>query len=225
MRPRHRLAAPALAILALTAGALALAVGARAAETSAEAPAIPAAGTILGFRSASFGMDEAAVRSAIEADFAIGGDAVRADGNIVQQTRALTIDVPSLIEGTGPATVAYIFGYQSKALIQVNALWPATGGTATSEDLVRIASTLQAFFLGHAYAAGTMITNQPLPDGTVLAFAGRDEQGHQVTLTVIPAEPPVDAGSPATLTLQAVRLSYIAAPDAPDIFALPPGAF
>jgi hypothetical protein len=214
-----------LAILLLAVGAFATTIAAPAANTAAETPEAPAAGEILGFRSATFGMDEAAVRAAIGTDFALAGDAVQAGINVVQQTRALTIDVPSLIEGTGPATVAYIFGYRSKALIQVNALWPATGTEATSESLVRIASTLQAFFLGHAYVAGTVVTNQPLPDGTVLAFSGRDGQGRQVTLSLVPATPAADAGAPATLTLQAVRLSYIASPDAPDIFTLPAGSF
>jgi hypothetical protein len=77
-----------------------------------------------GFRSAKFGADEKAVRAAIKADFGLDAKAVSAEENPIEKTTALVTAVDTLEPG-GKAQIAYILGYKSKKLIQVNVVWGA----------------------------------------------------------------------------------------------------
>ncbi|HET6197338.1 MAG TPA: hypothetical protein VFE12_16370, partial [Acetobacteraceae bacterium] len=76
-------------------------------------------------------MTEPQVKSAISKDFKLGPDKIKDEENLAERTRALSIVVSDLLEGAGAAKVAYIFGYSTKKLIQVNVLW----GTAIAGAL------------------------------------------------------------------------------------------
>src|SRR5262245_6157832 len=89
---------------------------------AAEAPSKPTY-DLKGFRTARFGMTEAEVRSAIQKDFAVKPDQIRTAPNALERTTALVVPLQALDPGPGPATAAYILGYKSKRLIQVNVVW------------------------------------------------------------------------------------------------------
>ena len=101
------------------------AAGAPAAATT-EAPSAGAddkAKSIDGFRSAKFGMGEADVRAAMIKDFNAKPDAIKAQDNASELTHSILMSVPELLPNGGTAELSFVFGYKSKSLIQVGAVW------------------------------------------------------------------------------------------------------
>ena len=196
---------------------LALAMGA--------APAASAQpGHVDGFRSAKFGADEKAVRAAIKADFSLEGKAVRVEENALEKTTALVVEVPALEPG-GKAQVAYILGYQSKKLIQVNVVWGAPIDPAASGDqLTGAAVLLRNYFAEQPFPADRRLQDQRLPDGSALFFQGADPQGRQVSVILFAGAAPAKAGE-KPVPIYSLRLSYIADPRAPDVYRLKAGSF
>jgi hypothetical protein len=193
-------------------------------------PAGPAWGQVQaplveGFRSAKFGADEKAVRAAIKADFGIDGKAVRTEQNAIEKTNALVFEVDGLEPG-GRAQLAYILGYTSKKLIQVNVVWgmPTNPG-ATIDQLTGAAVLLRNYFTQQAFAPERRVADQRLPDGSLLYFQGADAKGRIVSLQLLPLAAPVKAGEEKPKLVYSLRLSYIADLKAPDIFQLKPGSF
>jgi len=136
------------------------------------APSETTAMALTGFRSAQFGMDEEAVRAAIKADFGIEGDAVEVGLNTVERTQVMTISVPEVLRDGGVAQVSYIFGYKSKALIQIGVLWaPATDPSITEATLYANGDVLRAYFEGAGYLPDTVSKDVVLENG--FAFVPR----------------------------------------------------
>ncbi len=199
---------------------------------------------ITGFRSARFGMTEEEVLEAIAADLGIDAADVERETNQLERTESLVVTADDLIPDSGTAAVAYIFGYQSGTLIQVNVIW----GAPVDEDyradtLMLTGQALQQFFAGRRYAEGSVFADVLLSDGTLVMFTGSDEEGRQATLALVTrvvdiavdaeaetageADTAADgqgAGDRQLLPL-ALRLSYVADPDDPDIFRIAPGTF
>lgn len=113
------------ALAPLPRGGLAL-----AATTAVAAP--PSGAAVNGFRSAVFGMNEAAIRHAIAGDFNLQGNAVQSVVNPQNQTQNITIQVPQLIGALGKANVDYVLGYRSHRLMEVVVVWSATGDPANA---------------------------------------------------------------------------------------------
>jgi hypothetical protein len=190
--------------------------------TASSASAQP--GQVDGFRSARFGADEKAVRAAIKADFSLEGKAIGVEENPLERTTALLIDVPSLEPG-GKAQVAYILGYQSRKLIQVNVVWGAPiDPTVTGEQLTGAAVLLRNYFAEQPFPADRRLQDQRLPDGSALFFQGADPQGRQVSLILFAGAAPAKAGE-KPVPIYSLRLSYIADPRAPDVYRLKAGSF
>jgi hypothetical protein len=211
------------AFLSLRAALVALALG-LALALAANGLAYAQPGQVDGFRSAKFGADEKAVRAAIKADFSIEASAVKVEENALEKTTALVIEVPALEPG-GKAQVAYILGYQSRKLIQVNVVWgapidPAAGG----DHLTGAAVLLRNYFAEQPFPADRRVQDQRLPDGSALFFQGADPKGRQVSLILFAGSTPAKAGEkPAPI--YSLRLSYIADPRAPDVYRLKAGSF
>lgn len=197
--------------------------GARA-QTAPAAPTEPPA--IDGFRSAHFGMDEAALRKAIETDFKLHGSAVHVRENAVQRTPVLSITVPDLVPDSGKATVDYILGYRSHRLIEVNIIWStATDPANTATKLVQVGAVLQGYFQAETFPAGQTTVNAVLANGGVLLFRGTDAAGHLVAL-VLSGTLRQDAKDHKTqMTPNTLSLGYAADPMHPDVFRLQKGAF
>ena len=201
--------------LAAFAGAAGLAPAAALAQ---QAPIIE------GFRSAKFGMDEKAVKSAIKADFGIEGKAVRSEANPLEKTTALLIEVPALEPG-GKAQVAYILGYSSAKLIQVNVVWGAPSEPkATVEQLSGAATLLRNYFAQQPFPADRRTQDQRLADGSLLFFQGQDDKARQVSVMLFGANVVAKEGEKPT-QIYSLRLSYIANAQAPDVFQLKAGSF
>lgn len=207
-----------------------IAVRAQAPAPSAPAAPAPAAPTeavsIDGFRSAHFGMTEAEIRKAVEADFKLSGSALHASDSPVERTHVLSVTVPDLVPDSGKAVVDYMFGYKTKRLIEVNITWSAAADPANKpETLVHTGTTLQGYFQSETFPAGQAVANAVLANGGVLLFRGTDPGGHTVVLLL---NGPVHQDAKehkAQMTPAVLSLVYAADPTHPDVFRLQKGTF
>lgn len=179
---------------------------------------------ISGFRSATFGMDKAAVVAAIASDFGIEAVDITEGVNSVERTELLTILVPDLLEGGGTAQVSYIFGYESKALIQVGASWNATiDADMTDRQLVANGDVLSSHFQSGNYAPSSVKTPTAVANG-VLLFRGLDTEGRSAILLLQGVFEENTDGVNA-LRPTGLALLYSVDPDSPDIFRIKDGSF
>lgn len=193
---------------------------------TAELPASTAEAAVAelnGFRSAAFGDDEDAVRAAIKADFGLEGDAVKVGLNTVERTQVMTVSVPDVLAEGGTAQISYIFGYQSKALIQVGLLWaPTTDPAITDATLYANGDVLRAFLASAGYMPETISRDVVLENG-VLLFRGSDANGHTAILLLQGRFEEKDAQR--TLFPESLTLLYAVSPDQPDILTIQKGDF
>lgn len=201
-------------------------VGYAATETvsAAAQPAEQAPVAINGFRSATFGMDKAAVIAAIAKDYGITEVDIAQDQNIVERTELLTVRVPDLLEGGGTAQVSYIFGYTSKTLIQVGASWNATIDPAmTDAQLVANSDVLSSYFAAGNYAPGSLTAATVVKNG-ILLFRGLDPEGRSAIL-LLQGNYEENTNGRKALKPTGLALLYLVNPDTPDIFRIKDGNF
>lgn len=180
--------------------------------------------SVEGFRSAKFGMDEAAVKAAIAKDFNVKGDAVREQPNSGERTKAFVVKVPDLLPGGGAAEVSYVFGYQTKKLIQVSVSWSkAIDDKMTPEQLFSNSSVLRAHFLGEGFKPESVATNMPINNG-LLMFRGSDGKDRTAML-LLQGTFSQGENDQRILTPTSLMLFYVADAKTPDIYRLPPGSF
>ncbi|HZP74738.1 MAG TPA: hypothetical protein VFB45_01215 [Pseudolabrys sp.] len=197
-----------------------------AAPAPAGAPSLASttAAQVEGFRSARFGMNEADVKTAIMKDFNVKADAIHEQANPGERTKALLVRVPDLLPGGGTAEVSYVFGYQSKKLIQVSASWSkASDEKMTPEQLFSNSSILRAHFMGEGFKPDTVATNMPV-NGGVLMFRGSDAKDRSAIL-ILQGTFTEGENKQRILTPTGLLLFYVADAKTPDIYKLPPGSF
>jgi hypothetical protein len=199
-----------------------------AAPVSPSASPAPAETGVEGFRSARFGMTEAQVRAAIKADFKVADAAIKASTHAVEQTRILQIAVRDLIAVGLEAQVAYVFGFRSKTLVQVNVIWSAAD-TAGAETVLAIANALRDLFAGQATAGRftkeSIVVNARAADGSIVAFRGADDKKRLVQALFASVQTPPTAPGGARQIGAQLRLMYMLSPDNPDIQRPQPGQF
>ncbi|WP_426609925.1 hypothetical protein [Bradyrhizobium sp. McL0616] len=177
-----------------------------------------------GFRSAKFGSNEADVRAAIVKDFSAKPDAIRAQDNPSELTHSLLLSVPELLPNGGTAELSYVFGYKSKSLIQVGAVWSkGTDAAITPEKLFSNANILRAHFLSEGFKPDSIAVNMPVNGGIVM-FRGSDAKDRSVIL-LLQGTFENKENNQRLLTPTSLLLFYVADAKSPDIFKLPPGQF
>jgi len=223
--------------VALAGGLLLIPPVAAQAQTAVPSDQAPAATTtpsaetaepvsIDGFRSAHFGMTEAEVRKAIDADFKLSGGAVKPTDNPVERTHALSVTVSGLVPDSGKATVDYVLGFKSQRLIEVNVVWSAAGDpTNKPEKLLLLGATLRGYFQTETFPPGQAVVNAMLPDGRLLLFRGTDPAGHTVVLMLSGPVKQDTKEHKAQMTPTMLSLVYAADATHPDVFRLQKGAF
>jgi hypothetical protein len=205
------------------------------AAAPAETAAAPSASAVSvdGFRSAKFGDDEKAVRAAIEKDFGLKDEEIKAVENPVARTRVLTVRVKDLMPDSGLSQIGYVFGYKSKALAQVNVLWGTpVDKSATAASVGKTALALTGYFNSMGFDPKKTIRNRKLPNGAILTFHGTDDQGRVIELVYnerkVAAQKPMPGGGDAKgdeKSIHVLKLSYVQNPQNPDIFKVEKGAF
>jgi hypothetical protein len=191
------------------------AVSAPPAETST------AQATVEGFRSAKFGMSVDAVRDAIESDFGLSGDAVTAGENVAERTALLTIRVDDVLADGGPAQVSYVFGYDSKTLIQVGVLWDVQ--SSDEAKLLANGEVLSTYFRSAGFVPASVRSGLVLDNG-ILLFRGEDAEGRAAVL-LLQGVYSDDGEQGRTLTPTALALLYAVDADNPDVFRIEAGQF
>lgn len=181
-----------------------------------------------GFRAAKFGQTEAQVRAAIKDDFKLNDAAITAATHPLEQTRSLSIKVRDLVAHSGEAQVAYVFGFRSKTLIQVNILWNAPD-PASAEVIIGAGNALRDYFVSQSarFVKEQVKTNVQLTDGRILLFQGADDKSRAVELILVWAPRPQVQGQPADPRPGSaqLRLLYVLSPGNSDIQRIQPGQF
>lgn len=186
-------------------------------------PTVTATVTVDGFRSARFGMDEAAVRAAISKDFDVKSEAIIPGENMAERTKMLSVRVPSVLEGGGTAEVSYVFGYKSKTLAQVSVLWsPAIDSKVDQAKLLANANVLQSYFQSSGYKADSVVTSAVVPEG-LLMFRGSDSAS-RMTVLLLRGQMTQGETQPVLMPVS-LLLAYLSDPAKPDVFTVPAGQF
>jgi len=172
-------------------------------------------------------MSEEQVRQIIRKDFPAATGKISNAVHPSEKTKVLSVVVPDLLPDSGNARISYIFGHQSKKLIQVNIVWASEGNAASDETLVGTANSLRDYFAAQNYKPDTVVANRQLAENTIVVFRGGDLQGRMVLLVLsgvaAAARGEEKKGSrPPPLTLE---LSYIEDAAHPDVFRISKGQF
>lgn len=184
--------------------------------------------TVEGFRSAKFGMNPNQVLNAIANDFKIMKSKVKKETHPTERTTSYLVEVEDLIPDSGKARVAYIFGFKSKRLFQVNVLWGNPGKKeANPQGLISTANLLRNLFMKKGFSKDKVVANAQLKDGSIIVFRARDGRGRMVLLYL---NNPVGTPEQAKLKSAKVKaelakkitlmLSYMEKPTKPDVFKL-----
>lgn len=193
-----------------------LLAGPDAVTTGITTPTFAPEPTLTGFRSARFGMDQAAVRKAIAADF--GTTRIFESRSPIERTRSLTVLSDDVLPDGGKAQVSYVFGFRSKTLIQVGVSWSkATDKSLTPKDLADNGTLLKRHFLKAGYVPET-VRSDVLVAGGLLLFRGEDERG-QATILLLQGKV-ANAETKPELKPEALALLYSVNPDDPDVLKI-----
>ena len=222
--PKQKAAAAPKAVAAGASPAAAAPAGAAPAASGEAASADDKIKAIDGFRSAKFGMNEADARAAMAKDFNPKADAIKSQDNPSELTHSVLLSVPDLLPSGGTAELSYVFGYKSKSLIQVGAVWSkGTDAAITPEKLFSNANILRAHFLSEGFKPDSIAVNMPVNGGIVM-FRGSDAKDHSVIL-LLQGSFENKENNQRVLTPTSLLLFYVADAKSPDIFKLPPGQF
>ena len=189
---------------------------------------------IAGHGAARFGMtfDEVAAT--------VGAGATRQETtDPMQRTRVLTVAVPGLAPGPGPATINYVFGAGSDRLEAVNVAWVLEGdpSPAQREQLLAAGTAAVADLVGHQWEPLSTARGHVVAPGSVILFAGRDASGAGIEVRVdgiaLDVQRPLTAtGAVAETDRRAapagparLRIAVAKRPDKPDVYRLAPGLF
>jgi len=242
MRPVGlRSTAIAVAVTAMVGGpgVPSMAAQSPAAPRERAAPAIliaEEASTIAGFRSATFGMNEADLRKAIAKDFNVKPQDIKAETHPAEKTKLLSVSVRDLLPDTGPALVIYHLGYKAKTLIQVNVVWGRpVQPEPDPQRLVATANMLRNYFTAQKFRPEGRVVNAPV-DGGIIAFRGFDSTKRMVLLMLnaqpvrptaqpSPDEPTAQGQKESPLKSLSLQLSYVLNPEKPDVFTIEKGQF
>lgn len=182
-----------------------------------------------GFRSAKFGMSHDQVKKAILNDFRVSRNMVKTETHPTERTKSYLVEVNDLIPDSGKARIAYIFGFKSHRLFQVNVHWgnldKSQGNNA--QGLIATANLLRGLFLKKGFAKEKSVANLQLKNGSIIVFRGQDSRGRMVLLFLNnPVGNPEQAKKKsaeekAELAKQmTLILSYMEKPERPDVFKL-----
>ncbi|MET4255569.1 hypothetical protein ABIC09_000497 [Bradyrhizobium sp. S3.12.5] len=220
--PKQKAAAAPKAVAAGASPAAAAPAGAAPAASSETADDKTKA--IDGFRSARFGMNETDARAAMAKDFNPKADAIKSQDNPSELTHSVLLTVPDLLPSGGTAELSYVFGYKSKSLIQIGAVWSkGTDAAMTAEKLFSNANILRAHFLSEGFKPDSIAVNMPVNGGIVM-FRGSDAKDRSVIL-LLQGTFENKENNQRVLTPTSLLLFYVADAKSPDVFKLPPGQF
>lgn len=186
---------------------------------------------VTGFRDAHFGMSEQDVRAVIARSFGVKPAEIVASANPVEGTVVLTARVAALDPAPGSAQIVYIFGHNSKKLIQVNVIWgddkPKTGDPSA---LITAGTRLERYFAGFAWRKDAARAGIPVGENTIVLFSGEDEKKGTVRLIADGVRYQMQREGKQTTSPEPkgppkLIINYIADRENPDIATIDKGKF
>ena len=183
--------------------------------------------SVEGFRSARFGMSLETLYEALKKDFGVDKEKVTSTRNAIEKTTSLLITIDDIIPQSGQAIIAYIFGFESNKLIQINVIWNNEEKTlASAENLVATGNILRNYFVAQGFPEEGRLMNQRLTDGSIVMFRGIDAKGRATVLQLLVEQGAVlEDGTAGDSKVASLTLSYILDPIAPDIYKINEGDF
>ncbi len=185
-----------------------------------------------GFREAHFGMTEQEVRAVAGKTLGVKPADISSAVNAVEGTTVLTVHVASLDPGPGPAVIAYIFGYASKKLIQVNVIWgeDAPNDKTDPNAMIAAGTRLERYFAGFSWNKDTTRAGIPVGPNTVVLFSGEDDKKGAVRLVLDGVKYQMqhegkETTSPEPKGPPKLLINYIADRDSPDVAKIDKGKF
>jgi hypothetical protein len=187
---------------------------------------------VSGFRDARFGMSEQEVRAVASKTLGVKPADITGAVNPIEGTTVLTARVAALDPAPGPVLVAYILGYASKKLGQVNVIW----GQDTPNDkpdpnaMIAAGTRLERYFAGYSWAKDTTRAGVPVGENTVVLFAGEDEKKGAVRLILDGVKYQMqrdgkETTSPEPKGPPKLLINYIADRETPDVAKIEKGKF
>jgi len=193
------------------------------------APAAAETASVDGFRSARFDMTEEQLRAAIAADFKISPVQILKQVHKVDRTTILSIKVPDLLPESGTAQVNYKLGYKSKKLIQIDVIWgAAVDPKVTPQSLGIVIVNLRQYLQERGFDKEKVLLNATTPQANiVLLFRAQDDKSRVVALLgQFKLDAKAEKGKQLLLDQpEAVIVSYVLDPKAPDVFKIEKGKF
>ena len=194
---------------------------------------------VTGYGNAKFGMTAEQVAALVKAERPNEFKTLKDDFDVIQRTRVLTIVIPQLAPGPGPANVSYVFGASSQRLIAINVVWQAVSqATSVQQTLLSAAaSVLTGDLIGYQWPPLNAARGHVLAPGALVVFSGMDEAGGGIQVRLDGVSYDLEkrqTGAPLS-TVEGryeappgpaqLRFSMVANVEQPDIFRISPGAF
>lgn len=187
---------------------------------------------VTGFRDARFGMTEPEVRTVVAKTLGVAPADMTSAVNPIERTTVLTVRVASLDPAPGPGLIAYIFGYSSKKLVQINVIWGGDkpNDKADPNELIAAGTRLERYFAGFAWAKDTTHADVPVGKNTIALFAGEDDNKGAVRLILDGVKYQMERDGKETTSPEPkgppkLIINYIADRDNPDIAKIEKGKF
>jgi hypothetical protein len=187
---------------------------------------------VTGFRDAHFGMSEQEVRAVAGKTLGVKPADIASAVNAVEGTTVLTVHVASLDPGPGPAVIAYILGYTSKKLIQINVIWGDDASSSKSDPNAMFAAgtRLERYFAGYSWNKDTTRAGIPVGPNTVVLFSGEDDKKGAVRLILDGVKYQMEREGKETTSPEPkgppkLLINYIADRDSPDVAKIDKGKF
>lgn len=187
---------------------------------------------VTGFRDARFGMTEQDVRAIVTKSLGVKPGDIASSTNPVEGTTVLTARVASLDPVSSPAQIAYIFGYATKKLIQVNVIWGDDNSKdpAAPDALITAGSRLERYFAGFTWRKDAARAGIPVGENTVVLFSGEDDKKGAVRLIADGVRYQMQRDGNQTTSPEPkgppkLIINYIADRENPDIAKIEKGKF
>ena len=149
---------------------------------------------------------------------------MRQDENSLEKTTSLEVTVPKLMSLGGVAKVAYLMGFKSKKLIQVNVVWgrgaEESGRKVIVQNIVDAANFLRNHLVKKEYQKEGFIANARVNDATTIVFRGKDKKNRMVLLVLTSPQAKKDEDDKKAGENISLKLSYVLDTKTPDILTI-----
>ena len=191
---------------------------------------------VAGYGNATFGMTPDQVKALVAHDYPGGLASLKDASDITTGLHTLTIVVPTLAPGPGPATISYVFGNASQRLAAINVYWIATGRATAGERaaLVAAGGSVVGGLAGWKWDGSWL--GRVIGPNELVVFSGRDVAGGGVEVRLDGVDLDVQTATPSAPLTPLVhrpaapgparlRLSFVSDTQHPDVYRIPAGAF